>query len=185
MNMIRTIPLVTDRLYLRQFTEADIQPAYDNWMSDDDVTEFLSWNTHRNIHETTEIINSWIRSYGYGTMDWCIVRRSTGEPIGSITAVQDFPEQRYCEIGYCIGKDHWGKGLMTEAVKTVTRCIFDTTNYLWVQARCDAENSASRRCLEKSKFKTMGTIHTPCVKKNGEIRKYLMFRMDRSDVLSF
>ncbi|MCL1811204.1 MAG: GNAT family N-acetyltransferase [Methanomassiliicoccaceae archaeon] len=178
--MIRTFPIQTPRLYLRQFMITDISRAYDNWMSDTDVTEFLSWDAHRSREETERTIKNWIISYEYGTMDWCITLKQ--EPIGSITAVQDFPEKRYCELGYCIGKDHWGKGYMTEAVKAVTSYIFRNTDYSWIQARCDSENHGSRRCLEKSSYKHAADIDLPTPKRNGEVRTFHMMRIDRSDM---
>lgn len=35
-----TVNIETKRLLLRQFKESDIHAAYNNWMSDDKVTEF-------------------------------------------------------------------------------------------------------------------------------------------------
>lgn len=180
--MIRTLPICTPRLYLRQFTAADAPKAYANWMSDPDVTEFLTWEAHRSPEETERTIKSWIYSYGSGTMDWCITLRKDREPVGSITAVQDFPDKGYCELGYCIGKDHWGKGYMTEAVKAVTEFIFRNTDYEWVQARCDTENHGSRKCLEKCSYRLAAELELPCAKRKGEIRTYCMMRMDRRNM---
>jgi ribosomal-protein-alanine N-acetyltransferase len=181
--MIRTFPIQTPRLYLRQFTMADAGRAYDNWMSDDDVTEFLSWETHRSREESENIIRRWLLAYELGSLDWCITLRQDPEPIGGITAVQDFPERGYCEIGYCLSKDHWGKGYMTEAVKAVTAYIFQNTDYLWVQARCDSENHGSRRCLEKSRYKHVADLELPTEKRKGEIRTFHMMRIDRRDTM--
>lgn len=180
--MIRTFPIQTTHLYLRQFVISDVQRAYDNWMSDDDVTEFLTWEAHRSREETEKKIGEWIYAYDYGMMDWCITLRRDHDPIGSITAVQDFPEERYCELGYCIAKDQWGKGYMTEALKAVTRYIFRNTNYLWIQARCDSENFGSHRCLEKSNYRLAADLEIPSPKRGGEIRTYHMMRIDRKDI---
>jgi ribosomal-protein-alanine N-acetyltransferase len=181
MEVIRTLPIRTSRLYLRQFTVSDVTKAYENWMSDKDVTEFLTWNAHRSPEETERVISGWVRAYDLGTMDWCITLKKDGEPIGSITAVQDFPEKRYCELGYCIAKDHWGKGYMTEAVRAVTSFIFQNTDYLWIQARYDSENHGSERCLEKCGYRHVTDADLPCKKRNGEIRTYRMMRIDRRD----
>jgi len=180
--MIRTVPLLTDRLYLRRFETDDASKAHENWMTDSDVTEFLSWDTHKNMSETRRVINSWVQSYQYGTLDWCITLKGDTDPIGSITAVQDFPEQKYCEIGYCIAKDHWGKGLMSEAIRAVTDYVFSSTDYLWIQARYDLENSASGRCLEKCNYKEVEVLETPIPKRNNEIRPHSIMRINRSDI---
>ncbi len=179
--MIRTFPIQTSNLHLRQFVVADAERAYENWMSDPDVTEFATWNPHRSVEESEAIIKEWVQLYEYGSLDWCITLKQ--EPIGSITAVQDFPEKRYCELGYCLSKDQWGKGYMTEAVRAVTSYIFRSTDYLWVQARCDSENHGSRRCLEKCNYRHVADIELPCEKRKGEIRRYHMMRIDRGDVI--
>ena len=44
-----TVRIETPRLILRQFTEADIEPAFRNWESDDRVTEFLRLPTAKSI----------------------------------------------------------------------------------------------------------------------------------------
>lgn len=177
--MIRTFPINTNRLFLRQFTDKDAVKAYENWMSDDDVTEFLSWDTHRNFEESKRIIHNWIRSYEYGTMDWCISVKPDMEPIGSITAVQDFPEKRYCELGYCLSKEYWNKGLMTEALRAVTEYIFMNTDYFCIQARYDSENHPSKRCLEKCGYRFIGNMDQPSNKGREEIRTYGLMRIDR------
>lgn len=181
--MIRTYPINTERLYLRQFSTSDSEKAYDNWMSDPDVTEFLSWDTHKGPDESKRTISGWVYSYEFGTMDWCITLKPHLEPIGSITAVQDFPDKRYCELGYCISKDQWNKGIMTEALRAVTLYIFKNTDYQWIQARCDSENHQSRRCLEKCKYTHATDLDLPSEKRNGEIRRYHMMKIERKDLL--
>jgi len=180
--MRRTFPIQTNSLYLRPFIMDDAPKAYENWMSDDDVTEFLTWDTHRSVEDSEAIIWTWIREYELGTMEWCIVHKRKEEPIGSISVPQDFPEMKYCEIGYCLSKEHWGKGYMTEAVKAVTEFLFRNTDYLWVQARCDSENHGSRRCLEKSGYKQVSVFELPNERMGGEIRTYYMMRIDRKDI---
>lgn len=36
---------------------------YDNWASDDNVTKWLTWNSHLDINETKSTINEWIFNY--------------------------------------------------------------------------------------------------------------------------
>lgn len=151
-------------------------------MSDPEVFRFLPSRVHPDPEHTLAIIRTWINEYRAGSMDWCITLRGSREPIGSITAVQDFPERRYCEIGYCLSQRYWDQGYMTEAVRAVTRYIFDTTDYLWIQARYDTENEASGRCLEKSNYSCMGEMELPDPK-TGRPRTYRFMRITRSDLL--
>lgn len=178
-----TMPIFTERLHLRRFTMADVPTCYDSWMSDQDVTEFLTWNAHSDINVTAIYIASCISEYRFGSMDWCITQKKYNMPIGSISAVQDFPNKRYCELGYCLSKDHWNKGIMTEALCAVCRWIFDNTDYLWIQARYDSENEASGRCMEKANFKKVLEFEDLCKKRN-QVRHYTLGRIERRDIMT-
>ena len=60
MNHLGTIQLETDRLVLRRFTLDDAESVFNNWASDDEVTKYLTWSTHKSIDV----------SRGY--MDYCV-----------------------------------------------------------------------------------------------------------------
>lgn len=178
----RTQRLLTERLQLRRFTADDAERAFRNWMSDPEVSRFVTWSAHADVDESRRVISQWVREYELGSMDWCITLRGSDEPIGSITVVRDHPDEGYCEVGYCLSQRYWDRGYMTEALRAVVNYVFDTTDRLWIQARYDTENEASGRCMEKSNF------HEVCVKelpdpKTGRLRRYRFMAIDRSDLL--
>ena len=43
--------LETERLILRELTEEDAEEMYKNWASDDEVSKYVRWSTHKNIEE--------------------------------------------------------------------------------------------------------------------------------------
>jgi len=47
-----TILIETDRLILRKFKHTDSKAMFKNWGSDDNVTKFLSWQTHKNVKDS-------------------------------------------------------------------------------------------------------------------------------------
>lgn len=55
----KTVPITTNRLLLRRITIDDATAVYKNWASDDEVTKYLNWKTHKNINTTKEVINTW------------------------------------------------------------------------------------------------------------------------------
>lgn len=150
-------------------------------MSDSEVTHFLSWNTHPNIEHSRMVIDGWIEEYPRGSMDWCIALRENDEPIGSITAVRDHPDEGWCELGYCLSQRYWDRGLMTEALRAITRFIFDFTDYAWIQARFDIENESSGRVLEKCNYRMVGERVLPDPK-SGRMRTYRFMSIRREDV---
>ena len=59
---------------------------------------------------------------------------------------------QFVTLGYWMGRDYAGKGLMTEAVGTVIPFALNTLGLHRIQAACLPDNAASRRVLEKNGF---------------------------------
>jgi ribosomal-protein-alanine N-acetyltransferase len=68
------------------------------------------------------------------------------------------PEHARAELGYVLSREHWGRGLMPEAVRAVIRFGFGRMGLNRVQARCIAENVASARVMEKAGMAYEGTL---------------------------
>jgi len=47
MNHKGTETLETERLLLRRFSESDAEAVFRNWASDDEVTKYLTWPSHK------------------------------------------------------------------------------------------------------------------------------------------
>ena len=122
MNHIGTIELATERLTLRRFMIEDAESMYYNWASEDEVTRFLTWPTHKSVQDSEMIIDQWIKSYeDKKTYQWAIELNDLEQPIGSISAVKVDDEIDAVEVGYCIGSKYWNKGYATEALAEVIR----------------------------------------------------------------
>ena len=92
-----------------------------------------------------------------------------GKVIGSIGAFrQGNIHRQTAELGYYIGEEYWGKGIMTEAVKQLCAHVFAHTDILRIFAEPFAHNLASCRVLEKAGFQYEGTLRCNAVK-NGKI----------------
>ena len=63
---------------------------------------------------------------------------------------------QFANLGYWMGRDYAGKGLMTEAVALVVAYAFDSLLLHRVHAAFLPHNMASRRVLEKNGFKEEG-----------------------------
>ena len=108
MNHIGTQTIETDRLILRKARPADAQFMFNNWASDDEVTKYLMWQSHKNLKESKERIDFLIDNYKRPDYyDWLIELKELGEPIGSIGVVELKENVNAVHIGYCIGKKWW------------------------------------------------------------------------------
>lgn len=72
------------------------------------------------------------------------------------------------ELGYWLGRAHWGKGIVTEAVRAVTDHLFAHFDFVRVQASVFSWNPASARVLEKAGY-TLEATNRRAMIKEGEI----------------
>lgn len=63
---------------------------------------------------------------------------------------------QYVTLGYWMGREYAGQGLMTEAVGMILPFVFDTLALHRIHAAFLPDNTASRRVLEKNGFKEEG-----------------------------
>ena len=70
------------------------------------------------------------------------------------------PFSAHCaEIGYWLGQDFWGRGVLSEAVLAMTEWAFAELCLLRIFATVYARNPASARVLEKSGYTFEGRLH--------------------------
>lgn len=154
-----TITLHTDRLILRPFTMEDVDAAFRNWESDDQVTKYLRWSTYTDPAETAVVMQQWVDSYADPTFyQWAIVPKELGEPIGSISVVDMNERAQKVHIGYCIGSQWWGRGYMPEALARLIRFFFEEVKAGRVEAMHDPNNPASGRVMQKCGMTYEGTL---------------------------
>jgi [ribosomal protein S5]-alanine N-acetyltransferase len=84
------------------------------------------------------------------------------------------------EIGYWLGREFWGCGIATAAVRAVADHFLETAVYCRLHAHTFEGNLASQRVLEKCGFVKEG-VFRKAVLKNGRLFDAVMFgRVDES-----
>ena len=81
------------------------------------------------------------------------------------------------EIGYWLGEKYWGQGVMTEAVKLVTKFGFKKLKFKRIYAYVFPWNKASMRVLEKVGYKLEGILRKHVKKDNKFIDGYLFAKV--------
>ena len=157
------LPLAVDtpRLQLRplELGDADALFAY---ASDPEVSKRMSWDPHRDRGETVAFLERMLAARAEGTsVGWAII--IGGAPIGviSIDGIRwDFRAWRIdrAELGYWLGRPHWGQGIMTEAATAALRFAFETLGLHKVTIGCVEGNVASQAIIEKLGFRFLA-IH--------------------------
>ena len=106
--------LTTERLLLRPFADADVEPLH-ALMQDPDVMRYVGDRRVPTRQETWRAVAGWIGHWalrGYGL--WAVVEQESGDVIGRAGIINpvDWPGP---EVGYLLGKRWWGRGYATEA----------------------------------------------------------------------
>jgi len=88
-----------------------------------------------------------------------------GEAVGAVGYVPGRDIERYsAEIGYWLGEELWGRGIVAEALRLVTEHAFTELNFLRIFALPFADNAASARVLEKAEYVREAVLRSSSVK---------------------
>lgn len=146
----------TERLLLRPFELSDLYDLYE-YASVEGVGEMAGWRHHKDIEVTRSILKEFINT----DKTFAIVLKECGKVIGSLgvdeygmeEALTEFHGYAGREIGYVLSKDHWGKGIMTEAVRAVIDHLFNVSDLDFLTCGYYEFNVRSKRVQEKCGFK--------------------------------
>jgi len=81
-----------------------------------------------------------------------------GRLVGTCTLAHLDPTNRRAEIGFVLGRAHWGRGLMKDAVRLLLDHAFGTLGLHRIEADVDPRNVRSLRLLERLGFRREGHL---------------------------
>ncbi len=145
-----TVRIETENLMLRRFKIDDAEAMYKNWAGDAEVTRYLTWPTHTDVEVSRKVIGMWEKDYeSISNYQWCIELKELGQAIGSISVVSLKEDIAMVEIGYCIGKEFWGRGITSEALNALIHFFFEEVQVNRIEARHDSRNISSGKVIER------------------------------------
>lgn len=149
--------LHTERLILREPRSPDAGAVFEECTRDPQVMRYLPWRPHTSIADTEQFIAGCVRDWTSGLkLPYVLTLREAPElAIGMLEAR---PRSHLIEIGYMLGRPHWGQGLMSEALKAWADAALGSPSIYRVQATCEIENAGSARVLEKAGFLREGRL---------------------------
>ena len=153
---ISSTVLRTERLVLRPWRMSDLEDFY-AYASVDGVGQMAGWKPHESREESRVILENFIA----GKKTFAI--ELEGRAVGSL-GIERYDEERFPELGplrcrmlgFVLAKEHWGKGLMPEAVREVLRYLFDELGMDAVLCGHFLSNARSARVQEKCGFRHYG-----------------------------
>lgn len=156
--------LTTARLHLRCAAVDDAGAIFRSYAQDPQVCRFMVWLPHASVAVTEDFIASCVAAWATGSRKaFVITELGESEPIGMLEARM---QGSTVDIGYVLAASHWGRGLMPEAIQSLTLAALYSPEIFRVQATCDTENTPSQRALEKAGFSREGRMERHTVHPN-------------------
>ena len=144
--------LETERLVLRAMTADDSAAIY-RIMSDTRVTRYFGRAPMADPAEAVERIAGIQAAFAdQSGVRWAITPRQGGAMIGSGGFWRIDKRHFRAEIGYELDPQHWGQGLIPEALQAMLGFGFTKMGLHSIEANIDPANVGSRRVLEKLGF---------------------------------
>ncbi|MBK8498039.1 MAG: GNAT family N-acetyltransferase [Flavobacteriales bacterium] len=144
--------LLTERLVLRELRPSDAEQVF-AMRSDPLVMQHVNRPLAKTIEDASALITLITTTVAANdAVQWAITVKGDDTFIGLIGFWRMEKEHYLAELGYMLARDHWGKGLISEAIGAVVPFGFNTLGFHRIEAITRPENVASARALEKNGF---------------------------------
>ena len=161
---MKTPIIETERLILREVRKEDISDIFNCWMQDEDVSRYMWWKASDDIAEAEKFVQ-----FELGQIDndkwyrWIVLTKDTQEIIGTCLIFwNDEDTEKHWDISYNLGKEYWGNGYITEAMRKVM-CYAETSLNMRECITSYAKiNMASANVLHKLGFVDEKAISYEC-----------------------
>jgi len=175
--------LETDRLFLREWSDDDT-PYFIAMNQDPEVMRYFpSLISPADSIACVKRIRDHFDDYGYTA--YATVRKDTEQFIGFVGLLTVGYEAHFTpatEIGWRLGREHWGQGFATEAAIAVLRLGFERFGLPEIVSFTAESNKPSRRVMEK-----IGMTHDPSedfdhpkIDAGSPLRRHVLYRSRKS-----
>jgi RimJ/RimL family protein N-acetyltransferase len=111
---------------------------------------------------------------------WGVALPDDGPVIGTCTLTSFHAESGRAEIGFALGREHWGCGYMSDAVALLLDYAFGPLDLRRLEADVDPRNGPSLRLLERAGFRREGLLRERWVTA-GEVQDSIFMGLLRHD----
>jgi RimJ/RimL family protein N-acetyltransferase len=172
--------LDADRVRLRWMSESDIDAIY-TIFSNVEVMRYWATPPIADRNAAALILKEVHDGFRHrAQLKWGIAQRTDDAIIGTVTLYNLSFDNRRAEMGYALGRAHWGKGYMQEALQALLGYAFGELDLHRLEADVDPRNAASIRSLERLGFQREGYLRERW-QVNGEIQDALFYGLLRPE----
>ncbi|MBC7088296.1 MAG: GNAT family N-acetyltransferase [Tissierellales bacterium] len=168
----------TDRLLIRRFKLTDLSDFY-YYAKNPNVGPNAGWDYHRSKEESLDILKNFVISDEV----WAIEYFSEKKVIGSIGLHKDRKRDNKDAkmLGYVLSEDYWGKGIATEAAKSIIKYAFEELNIDILSVYHYPFNERSRNVILKCGFNFEGILRRATVTYDGKIYDDWCYSLTREE----
>jgi [ribosomal protein S5]-alanine N-acetyltransferase len=146
----------TERLIIRKFKNDDWKDLYE-YLSQESVVKYEPYDVYSEAASKQEAVNR-----SKNDAFWAVCLKENNKLIGNVYFEQQEPKDFLTwEIGYVFNPLYYGKGYATEASKRILQYGFEQLGAHRIIARCNPENSASWKLLERLSLRQEGHFKKP------------------------
>lgn len=115
---------------------------------------------------------------------FAIILKEDNSLVGSIGIITDPKREntRTRMLGYWLKECHWGKGMASEATRTILDYGFNVLGLHLISANCYPHNTRSRLLLERNGFIYEGILHEAEMTYDGHVYDHLCFYQKKERV---
>ena len=170
--MIIQKQLIGEKIILRQIELSDCNDNYVDWLNDPDVNQYLETKWSDQNIESIKVFVESQRNNDHSVL-FAIVLKENNTHIGNIKIGPIHPHYSHADISYFIGeKEHWHKGIATEAIELISKFGFEDLNLHRIEAGAYECAIGSWKALEKCGFKREGILRKQVLFKDNYIDIY-------------
>jgi [ribosomal protein S5]-alanine N-acetyltransferase len=180
MNWDELVTLQTNRLSLRSLSHDDTDDIFEIF-SHPEVMRYWSTPPLSDRNAAVALIDEILEGFRrQQSIKWGIALQGNNRIIGTVTLFHPDFIHRRAEIGYGLGRPHWNKGYMKEALCRVLDHAFSDLDFHRIEADVDPRNTASLKTLERLGFLREGYLRQRW-HVGGEVQDAIYFGLLRPD----
>ena len=145
--------LESKRLYFRRMNLSYAKDIH-QIRSNNDVMKFMDVTRTKSVNDAKRLIRNVREDYkNEKGVSWAIIEKNLKSFIGYAGFWRMQPQHCRGEIGYALKPEYWGKGFMTEALKTIIDFGFHKMNLHSIEANVNPKNQKSKKLLKSLGFR--------------------------------
>ena len=170
--------LTTERLILRPWSMNDLDDLYE-YSSDTRVGPMAGWKPHSSKEEAKNALERYITQQYH----WAVVLKEENKVVGAVKLNPDNNRGNFFakSISFVLSPTYWGKGIMTEAARSVIEYAFDELKTDLLSAFHYDGNCRSERVIKKCGFVYEITLSKSSKRYDGKLFDMVCYSLLRED----